>query len=98
MRGLDDLVQHVLIGGVDVDHIHAGRRHHHIASRQVGHAQHPFEHLAALCPDHVLFLGLGQGLDQFGLGIRAGMQHLGQFLQEASLVFRPVGPGGKVGH
>ena len=62
------------VKGVTMDDIHAGN------------AAHALEHHAGLGPDDVGFLGVGQRLDQFCLGVRSGVNELGNLLQESTLV------------
>jgi hypothetical protein len=103
VRGVDHQVQQLVVGRVDVEHVHARGRHHHVAGRHVGDADHAFEHDARLGVDDVVVLGLGQGLDQLVLGVGPGMDELGELLQESALVFMPQAAlrprtGGLVGH
>ena len=62
---------------VDVDRIHAGSRNHHVAGGHVRHADHALQHLPALRTDDRVVLGVHQGLDQLGLGVWTGVEHLG---------------------
>jgi len=91
VRRLDHLVQQFLEGRIDIKQVHAGGRHHHIASRHVGHANDAFQHLTAVVVNDAVVLGLGQGLDQLVGGVGAGVNEFGQFLQEAALVFSLFG-------
>ncbi|MCY1368042.1 hypothetical protein D9M69_550010 [compost metagenome] len=103
MRGVDDQVQQLVVGCVDVEHVHARGRHHHIAGRHVGDADHAFEHDPRFGVDDVVVLGVGEGLDQFILGVRPGVDELRELLQETAFVFVPQAAlrpatGGVVGH
>jgi hypothetical protein len=53
-------VQQVVIGGVDVELVHAAGGHHHVAGRHVGHADHAFEHHSRLGCDELALFGVGQ--------------------------------------
>jgi hypothetical protein len=67
-----------------------GGRHHHVAGRHVGHAQHAFEHQARLGLDQLAVFGVGQGPDQFGLAVRAGRDEGStRRLEEGPLVGKP---------
>ena len=87
MRGADDEVQHLVIRRIDVDQVHARRRHHHVARRHVGHADHAFEHDARIGANHVVAFGLGQGFNQLFGRVGARVDELHQFLQKRALVF-----------
>jgi hypothetical protein len=91
VAGVDDDAEQLVIGRVDVQQVHARRGHHRVASRQLGHAQDAFEHLARLGLDQLAMLGIGQGFDQFGLGVRAGVQELQHALQQATRLGRMFG-------
>jgi hypothetical protein len=94
VRGVDHQVQQGVVGRRDVDQVHARRSHHDIAGRHVRHADHAFEHRAALGVDHLVVLRLDQRLDQFLGRIRSGMNEFSQFLQEGALVFALGRTGG----
>ena len=99
MGGVDDEVQQFIKRRIDVDQVHARRGHHDIASRHVGHADHAFEHFAALLADDIVVLGFHQGFDQLGFGVRAGVEHFSELLQKAALVFRfGRSTGRNIGH
>ena len=48
MSRVDDLLQELLVGASMSKQIHALDRHHHHASRHIGHANNPFQHHAGL--------------------------------------------------
>jgi hypothetical protein len=89
VRGVDHQVQQFVVGRIDVDHVHARRRDHHIARGHVGDADHAFEHHPRFGVDDVVVLGVGEGLDQLVLGVRPGVQELGELLQESAFVGKP---------
>ena len=66
MGRVDDLSQQLLVRRVDVQHVHALERDHHITSGHAGHADDAFQHHARFGLDEVSLLGFSQGLDEFG--------------------------------
>lgn len=72
MLGFNHLVQCVIDVSRHIDQIHAGRCHHHIASGEIRHAKHAFEHDAALCIDHLFAFGIGQSCHKLFAGIGTG--------------------------
>ena len=80
VRCFNHMVQHFVKRGFNVQQIHARGGHHDIARGHVGHANHPFEHQAALGIDDVVVLGLGQRFDQLVCGVWARMEKFGEFL------------------
>ena len=90
MRGVDHGVQQIIERGIDVEHIHAGRGHHHIPGCHARQAQHAFQHHAAFGVDDVAVFCLGQRGNQLFGRVRTGVQHFSQFLQQASLVLHAL--------
>ena len=82
-HGREDLVHR----RVDVDQVHARCRHHHVAGREVRHADHALEHHARFGADDLVVLGVRECLDQLGPGVGAGMDELRDLLEEGALVF-----------
>ena len=87
VRGLNHLVQQLVKGVFNVQQIHPGGCHHHIASGHVGHADHALEHQATFRIDDLVVLGLGQGGNELVSRVRAGMDKFSELLQETTLVF-----------
>ena len=87
VRGVNHGVQQGIERGVDVEQVHPGGCHHHIPGAQIGHADDALQHGAGLGPNDVVVLRLDQRLNQLGLGIGAGIDELGQFLEKSALVF-----------
>jgi hypothetical protein len=85
VAGVDDDFEHLVVRSVDVEQVHARCRHHDVAGRHVGHADHAFEHRAALGVDQLTLFGVGQGLDQLVLAVGAGRDELHHALEEAAL-------------
>ena len=86
MAGVDDDVQDVLVGRVDVEHVHARRGHHHVAGDHVRHADHPLQHHPRLGGDELLVLGVGEGGDQLVGGIGPRVDELDDALEQVALV------------
>ena len=87
VASVDHAVQQQIVGIVDIDQIHPRRRHHHVASRHVGHADDALDHCARLGPDDVVLLRLGQGFDQLVGRVRPRMDELSDLLQKGPFVF-----------
>jgi hypothetical protein len=84
---VDDDIEDVVVGRIDVDQVHPRRGDHHVAGGLVRHPDHALEHHARFGADDVVVFRVGQGLDQLGLRVRSGMDELGNLLQECALVF-----------
>ena len=87
MRVANDLYQQLVVRRIDVQHIHLGCGHHDVGGRAVCHAQHTFEHDAGVGADDLVVFSLGQGFDQFILGIQPRMDELDDFLEKSTLIF-----------
>jgi hypothetical protein len=86
VAGVDHRGQDLVVGRVDVEHVHAGLGHHHVAGHQIGHAQHALEHGPRLGLDQLAVLGLGQRLDQFVLGVGTGRDELDHPIQQGAAI------------
>ena len=89
VRRVDHDVEQLVVGRIDVQQVHAGRGHHHIASRHVGDAHHAFQHDAGFGVDDVVVFGLGQDADQLIDGVGTGVDEFCELLQESTFVFLP---------
>ena len=101
MRRVDHQVQQFVHRGVDVQHVHARARHHDVTGAHIGHADYTFQHGAAVGTDDLVVFGLGQGFDQLGAAVGAGVQELGQFLQKTAFIlahWRGQRRGAGIGH
>jgi hypothetical protein len=94
VRRVDHEVQDLVVRRIDVDQVHARRRDHDVAGGEVRHADHALEHDARLGVDDVVVFGVGERLDQLIAGVRAGMDELGDLLQERALVLFSCGRAG----
>jgi hypothetical protein len=87
MRSVDDGMDQFVHGCMDTEQVHTRGRHHHIARRHVSHANHALQHDAGLSNNDVVVLGFGQRRYEFSGRVGAGMDELGQFAQEGTLIF-----------
>ena len=82
MRCVDHLMQQLVKGRINGQQIHARCSHHGIACCHVCHANHAFQHEAALGIDDLVVFGFGQRFNQLVFGVWARVNELCQFLQE----------------
>ncbi len=80
VRGVNHAVQHGIKRVSNVDQLHAGAGHHHVAGAHIGHANHTFEHFARFGTYELVVLSLYQGVEQFIGGVGAGVNELSNFL------------------
>ena len=88
MRGVYDLVHQLVHARLNIQQVNPRHRHHHVAGAHVGHADHAFQHRAALCAYHVVVFGLRQRLKQLVFGVRAGVEKFDYFFEQRALVCR----------
>jgi hypothetical protein len=87
VRGVDDGIDQGIHGCLNVDQVHAGCRHHHLAGRHVCHADDPFQHDAGLGSNDVVVFRFGQRFYELGGRVGSGMDELSEFAQKSTLVF-----------
>ena len=84
MAGVDDEVQQLVVGRVDVEQVHPRRGDHHVAGDHVGHADHAFEHHPRLGSDDFAVLGVSERLDQLVARIGPGRHQLDEPLEQVA--------------
>ena len=76
MSDVDDMVQNVFKGRIDVNHVHARCRNHDVSYFEIGNLQHAFHHLPAFCLDEFCALRLVQNLNHLIFASQNGLEHV----------------------